>query len=47
MNEQKISIHAIPALKDNYIWVVETQTGAIIIDPGDAKPVIKYLTEKP
>lgn len=45
MNEQKISIHAILALKDNYIWIIETQAGAIIIDPGDAKPVIKYLTE--
>jgi hydroxyacylglutathione hydrolase len=34
----------IPALKDNYIWIlVLTQRRAIIIDPGDALPVLACL----
>lgn len=39
------SISAIPALSDNYIWVMinpHHQT-ALIVDPGDAQPVIAYL----
>lgn len=43
-----INIHPIPALRDNYIWVI-TSSGnrnAVIVDPGSAKPVIDYLNEK-
>ena len=43
MNQEYFNIRAIPALKDNYIWSIETDQGAIIIDPGDAEPVLKYL----
>jgi hydroxyacylglutathione hydrolase len=40
-----ISMHAIPALKDNYIWAIvnETYQTALIVDPGDAEPVLQYL----
>lgn len=40
-----ITIHPINALKDNYIWSIETNSSrnAIIVDPGDAKPVLDYL----
>lgn len=39
-------IDAIPALKDNYIWAISTETSKkiLIVDPGQAKPVIKYLS---
>jgi hydroxyacylglutathione hydrolase len=38
-------IHPIPALKDNYIWLLANPDNhkALIVDPGDAQPVIDYL----
>ncbi|MDQ0221797.1 hydroxyacylglutathione hydrolase [Streptococcus moroccensis] len=36
-------IKAIPALADNYIWVWSQGDQAIIVDPGEAKPVLEYL----
>ena len=40
-------IAPIPILKDNYVWVLidDTKHTAIIIDPGDAKPVIAFLKQ--
>ena len=32
----------IPAFQDNYIWVVTDGRHAIVIDPGDAVPVIEF-----
>jgi hydroxyacylglutathione hydrolase len=42
-----ILIQPIPALKDNYIWVVinTEQRQAFIVDPGEATPVINYLQQ--
>ena len=40
-------IKAIPALNDNYIWLImhpENQT-AVIVDPGEAAPVLAVLAE--
>lgn len=36
-------VHAIPALKDNYIWVLIQKNRAIVVDPGDAAPVIDFF----
>jgi hydroxyacylglutathione hydrolase len=36
-------IHPIPAFSDNYIWCLRNETYAVIVDPGDSKPVLKYL----
>jgi len=42
-----IKVHAIKSLIDNYIWVIQPNNQhAIVIDPGDAGPVIKFLAEK-
>ncbi|MBW7877590.1 MAG: MBL fold metallo-hydrolase, partial [Candidatus Cloacimonetes bacterium] len=38
-------IHPIPILKDNYVWAMSCEGGVIIIDPGDALPVIDWLNE--
>lgn len=40
-----IKIIAIPAFKDNYIWALYSLEGheIIIVDPGDASPVLRYL----
>ena len=33
----------IPAFEDNYIWLLHNGTEAIVVDPGDATPVIDAL----
>jgi len=38
-----LQIIAIPAFKDNYIWLIHNNTHALVIDPGDALPVISTL----
>lgn len=35
----------IPALNDNYIWLIKGMpSNAAVVDPGDAKPVLEYLS---
>jgi hydroxyacylglutathione hydrolase len=36
---------AIPAFQDNYIWLLSNGRQAIVVDPGDAAPVIAYLRQ--
>ena len=36
-------ITAIPALKDNYIWTIHNDQRAVVIDPGEAAPVLAFL----
>jgi hydroxyacylglutathione hydrolase len=31
------------AFSDNYIWTIRDASHAIVVDPGDAKPVLAYL----
>lgn len=33
----------IPAFKDNYIWLLRKGGAAVVVDPGDAKPVMEIL----
>ena len=33
----------IPAFKDNYIWLLRKGTSAVVVDPGDASPVLEVL----
>ena len=33
----------IPAFKDNYIWLLRKGASAVVIDPGDADPVLEVL----
>lgn len=42
----KIKTTPIAALRDNYIWtMVDNQSNAVIVDPGEAEPVINYLKQ--
>lgn len=36
-------IIALNAFKDNYIWVIHNANSAIVVDPGEAQPVLKFL----
>lgn len=38
-------IEAIATLKDNYVWVMIDNHSAIIVDPGEAAPVIAFLKQ--
>jgi hydroxyacylglutathione hydrolase len=37
------SITAIPAFRDNYIWAIHNAQCAVVVDPGDATPVLEFL----
>jgi hydroxyacylglutathione hydrolase len=37
------TIIPIRAFADNYIWVIQQHGRAVVVDPGDASPVIEYL----
>jgi hydroxyacylglutathione hydrolase len=38
-----LKIFPVPAFQDNYIWTVHNGQHAIVVDPGDAAPLIQYL----
>lgn len=40
-----MKISPIPAFTDNYIWQINNDQEAFVVDPGDAKPVIAFLDE--
>jgi hydroxyacylglutathione hydrolase len=41
-----LAVKSIPAFDDNYIWLIHNNDGhCVVVDPGDAKPVIAYLTQ--
>ncbi len=43
MSIETLSIVPIPAFEDNYIWLLHNRYDAVVIDPGDAQPVIDML----
>ncbi|MGH8460945.1 MAG: hydroxyacylglutathione hydrolase [Stenotrophobium sp.] len=40
-----MSVSAIPAFLDNYIWLLSDGTNAVVVDPGDAQPVLASLRQ--
>ena len=44
--KQFIKIEPIEAFQDNYIWLIHNEQNCIIVDPGDARPVIEVLERK-
>jgi hydroxyacylglutathione hydrolase len=36
-------VTAVPAFRDNYIWMIHDDRCAATVDPGDAKPVLDFL----
>ena len=39
-------IAPVSAFTDNYIWVIYDQSYAVVVDPGEAKPVLDFLEQK-
>ena len=38
-----LTISGIPALQDNYIWLIQRGEHAVAVDPGEAAPVLDFL----
>jgi hydroxyacylglutathione hydrolase len=40
-----LTVHAVPAFADNYIWLIQAahSNKVLVVDPGDAEPVLDYL----
>ncbi len=38
-------ITALPAFKDNYIWIIHNSVAAIVVDPGESAQVNRFLVE--
>ena len=45
-SDSDLLIEAIPAFQDNYLWAISRAGMAVIVDPGDATPVLNYLQRK-
>ena len=41
-----IFLTPVRAFTDNYIWVIHRGNFAVVVDPGDAQPVIRFLRDK-
>jgi len=37
------AVDPIPALQDNYIWALHEAGRAVLVDPGDARPILSWL----
>ena len=38
-----MQIVPLPAFRDNYLWLLRDGNNAVVVDPGDAGPVLDYL----
>jgi hypothetical protein len=42
----RMQIIPLPAFRDNYIWLLRAGPHAVVVDPGDAAPVLRYLADE-
>lgn len=40
-----LAISPIPAFQDNYFWLITEQSNCVVVDPGDATPVLEALEQ--
>ena len=38
-----IDVYPVRAFQDNYVWALRQGSNAVVVDPGDAAPVLAYL----
>jgi hydroxyacylglutathione hydrolase len=41
-----VTLTPLPAFDDNYIWMLDNGRQALVVDPGDAAPVLRALQER-
>jgi hydroxyacylglutathione hydrolase len=41
-----IKIEAIPTFQDNYVWAIHNGRSAILVDPGEAAPILAWLKHR-
>src|SRR5438105_827940 len=41
-----LGIVPVKAFKDNYVWTLRNATHAAVVDPGEAPPVLDYLSRE-
>lgn len=41
-----LKVLPIPALRDNYIWVIHDDHAAAVVDPGEAGPIVAWLADR-
>ena len=41
-----LKISHIQAYSDNYIWLIQTNEGNTLVDPGDAGPVLDFIKKE-
>ena len=41
-----IKIEAIPTFQDNYVWAIHNDHTAILVDPGEAGPILTWLANR-
>lgn len=41
-----LKVLPIPALRDNYIWVIHDGHAAAVVDPGEAQPIVAWLASR-
>lgn len=44
--DQTLQVSPIPAFNDNYIWMIDNRKEAVIVDPGEAGPVLAALQKR-
>jgi hydroxyacylglutathione hydrolase len=45
LSNDSLRVLAIPAFKDNYLWLIHNGTCAVAVDPGDAAPILAALKQ--
>ncbi len=45
MFERYPALLPLPAFEDNYIWLLHDQAGAVVVDPGEAAPILAWLED--
>ena len=43
MGHCMLSVLAVPAFQDNYLWLIHDDRHAVVVDPGDAAPILAAL----
>jgi hydroxyacylglutathione hydrolase len=41
-----IEVEAIPVLRDNYVWALHDGRRAVLVDPGESRPILSWLEDR-